>query len=84
MLELTDARLNEGTDPRVRATVISMGGQADALGQVAGGPVVGAVGALGGLRAALVGAGLILTPAFLLYAKAACRGGTKTEIGKDR
>jgi hypothetical protein len=42
--------------------------QADALGQVAGGPVVGFVG-LRSLRAALVFAGLILTPALILYSR---------------
>ena len=42
--------------------------QADALGQVAGGPVVGFVG-LRSLRAALVFAGLILTPALGLYSR---------------
>ena len=77
------AWLNEGADPRVRATVISMGGQADALGQVAGGPVVGAVGALGGLRAALFVAGLILSPAVLLYGRATHRDSTQPELGKD-
>ncbi len=78
------AWLNEGTDPRVRATVISMGSQADALGQVAGGPVVGAVGTFGGLRAALVVAGLILSPAFLLYGRAVRHGGTEPELEKNR
>ena len=76
--------LNEGADPRLRATVISMGGQADALGQVAGGPIIGAVGALGGLRAALVVAGLILTPTVLLYGRAARRGGKEPELGRNR
>ena len=78
------AWLNEGTDSKVRATVISMGSQADALGQVAGGPIVGTVGTFGGLRAALVVAGLILTPAVLLYGRAARSGGTEPELGKDR
>jgi hypothetical protein len=43
-----------------------MVGQADALGQIAGGPVVGVVG-LRSLRAALLFSGLILTPALGLY-----------------
>ena len=78
------AWLNEGTDPKVRATVISMGSQADALGQVAGGPVVGAVGTFGGLRAALVVAGLILSPALLLYGRAVRHGGTEPELERGR
>src|SRR5215211_2026376 len=48
------AWLNQGLEPGVRATVISMGSQATALGQVAGGPAIGAVGTLSGIRAALV------------------------------
>src|SRR5262249_59211894 len=42
------------TEPKVRATVISFTGQVDAFGQIAGGPVLGVVGALGSIRAALV------------------------------
>jgi DHA3 family tetracycline resistance protein-like MFS transporter len=60
--------LNQHLPARVRATVLSLVGQADALGQVAGGPVVGVVG-LRSLRAALVFSGLILTPALLLYSR---------------
>jgi DHA3 family tetracycline resistance protein-like MFS transporter len=60
--------LNQHLPSRVRATVLSMMGQADALGQVAGGPIVGLVG-LRSLRAALVFAGLILTPALVLYSR---------------
>ena len=62
--------LNQGLDPGVRATVISMGSQANALGQIAGGPVIGAVGTLAGIRAALALAGLILSPAVALYGRA--------------
>jgi hypothetical protein len=60
--------LNRHLPSRVRATVLSVLGQADALGQVAGGPVVGAVG-LRSLRSALVFSGVILTPALLLYGR---------------
>jgi DHA3 family tetracycline resistance protein-like MFS transporter len=60
--------LNQHLPSRVRATVLSMVGQADALGQVAGGPVVGLVG-LRSLRAALVFAALILTPSLFLYTR---------------
>jgi DHA3 family tetracycline resistance protein-like MFS transporter len=60
--------LNQHLPSQVRATVLSMVGQADALGQVAGGPVVGVV-ALRSLRAALVFSGLILTPALALYSR---------------
>ncbi len=65
--------LNQHLPSHVAATVLSMMGQADALGQVVGGPVVGLVG-LRSLRAALVFAGLILTPVLVLYSR-----GTKLE-----
>jgi DHA3 family tetracycline resistance protein-like MFS transporter len=55
---------------RVRATVISMTGQSDAIGQVAGGPVIGWIGTAVSIRAALVTSALLLSPALLLYARA--------------
>ena len=60
--------LNRNIPSRVRATVLSMVAQADALGQIGGGPIVGAVG-MRSLRAAMVLSGLLLTPALLLYGK---------------
>jgi len=61
--------LNQNLDSRSRATVISMSGQMDALGQIGGGPAVGAIGNAISLRAALVASGLILSPALWLYAR---------------
>ncbi|MBX2998065.1 MAG: MFS transporter [Caldilineaceae bacterium] len=66
-----------GSDANVRATVFSMYGQADAIGQVAGGPVVGAVGNWS-LRAALTMSALLLLPAVGLFARA-----TGREVGED-
>ena len=41
--------INQGLDPKTRATINSVGGQADAVGQAAGGPVLGAIaGGIGG------------------------------------
>ena len=48
--------------------------QADALGQIAGGPVVGWIGTVRSLRAALVTTGLVLSPALLLFARALGQG----------
>ena len=48
------------TDSSVRATVISIAGQADAVGEAAGGPLLGAVGNAFGIRAALVAGGAVL------------------------
>jgi DHA3 family tetracycline resistance protein-like MFS transporter len=67
---LYTAWLTRSAPAEVRATVVSMSGQMDALGQVVAGPVVGAVGLLRSLRAALVLAGVLLSPAVLLYARA--------------
>jgi hypothetical protein len=50
--------------------VISITGQADAIGQTAGGPALGAVGNVWGIRAALVSGALLLAPALALYARA--------------
>jgi len=57
---LYTAWVNQRLDPQVRATVISMSSQADALGQMVGGPILGAIATGASLRAALVVAGLAL------------------------
>ena len=62
-------------DSSVRATVNSMASQSGAIGEVAGGPAIGVVGTLASLRAALVVAGLLLTPAIALYGRALRGGG---------
>jgi DHA3 family tetracycline resistance protein-like MFS transporter len=61
--------LIQQTNPRTRATVLSISSQANALGETAGGPLVGAVGALFSLRAALMLAGVLLAPVMALYAR---------------
>jgi DHA3 family tetracycline resistance protein-like MFS transporter len=66
--------INEGLDPGVRATVISMSSQAGALGEASAGPVIGAIGNLSGVRPALTVA-LSLSPTLLLYGRAMTRGG---------
>jgi DHA3 family tetracycline resistance protein-like MFS transporter len=56
-------------EPRVRATVFSVTGQVDAIGQIAGGPAVGAMGN-SSIRAALVTSATILSPVLPLYSLA--------------
>ena len=68
------------TDSSVRATVLSITGQADAVGQAAGGPVLGAIGNVWGIRAALATGALVLTPALGLYARALRHGGHEPEL----
>lgn len=64
---LYTAWVNQGLESRVRATVLSMSGQVDAIGQIAGGPVVGLIGNLLSVRAALAASGMILSPVLALY-----------------
>jgi DHA3 family tetracycline resistance protein-like MFS transporter len=66
---LYTAWVNQRLDSRVRATVLSMGGQVDAIGQVAGGPVVGAIGNALSVSAAITVSGVLLTPVLALYAR---------------
>lgn len=68
------------TDSSVRATVISIAGQADAIGQAGGGPGLGAIGNAFGLRSALVAGGLVLAPAIALYGRAVAHHGRELEL----
>jgi MFS transporter, DHA3 family, tetracycline resistance protein len=61
--------LIQQTEPRTRATVLSISSQANALGETGGGPVVGLIGTAFSLRAALVAAGVLLAPVVALYAR---------------
>jgi DHA3 family tetracycline resistance protein-like MFS transporter len=63
---LTDAWVNQRLDSDVRATVLSMTGQVDAVGQIAGGPLIGLVANLFSVPAAMTVSGLLLTPALPL------------------
>ena len=60
--------LIQQTSPRVRATVLSIGSQANSFGETAGGLFVGAVGTRFSLRAAMVLSGALLAPVVALYA----------------
>ena len=71
---LYTAWLNLSIDePQVRATIFSVSGQADAVGQIAGGPVVGAIGNRS-IRTALLSSALLLSPVLPLYGVAARKG----------
>ena len=59
---LMEAWIIQHTESNVRATVLSIQGQADAFGQIAGGPVVGAVGLLSSVRLAISLSALLLLP----------------------
>jgi DHA3 family tetracycline resistance protein-like MFS transporter len=54
--------LTQNSDAKVRATIISMSSQLDAVGQIVGGPVVDVIGTLASLRAGIAGCGRIANP----------------------
>jgi DHA3 family tetracycline resistance protein-like MFS transporter len=62
--------INANAESNVRATVISMSSQVDALGQSLGAPALGVVASVVSIRAALAGAALTLLPALGLNARA--------------
>jgi MFS family permease len=62
--------LTQSIDPRVRATVLSMVSQSDAIGQTAGGPVLGWIGTAISIPAALMTSAVLLVPALPLVAAA--------------
>jgi DHA3 family tetracycline resistance protein-like MFS transporter len=68
------------TDSSVRATVISIAGQADAVGEAGGGPALGAVGNAFGIPAALVAGGAVLAPALALYGRAVRHHGREPQL----
>lgn len=63
--------VNHRLDPQVRATVLSISSQTDAVGQIAGGPLVGLIARGVSMRAGLISSSLLLTPilAFLFKQK---------------
>ena len=61
---------NTITDNSIRATIFSMRGQVDSIGQIIGGPIVGFFGVLFSIRAALIISAFLLSPVILIYKKA--------------
>lgn len=72
------AWINQGLDAKTRATINSVGGQADAIGQAAGGPGIGLIARSVSVPTALVVSGLLRLPALFLYARAIARGSVGT------
>jgi DHA3 family tetracycline resistance protein-like MFS transporter len=61
--------INPHIESDVRATVFSMASQVNAIGQIAGGPVVGVIGTRGSLRAAFIADAVFLAPVLLLLGR---------------
>jgi len=66
---LVDTWINKHIDSKVRATMLSMTSQLDALGQMVGGPIIGVLGNLRSIRAALTGSAIMLAPVVPLFGK---------------
>lgn len=64
------AWINSHLTTSTRATVLSMTSQSDALGQIAGGPVLGWVGSAYSIRAAITTSGILLAPAIIFIISA--------------
>jgi DHA3 family tetracycline resistance protein-like MFS transporter len=62
--------INQKLDSRVRATIHSMFGQVDAIGQTAGGPVIGLIANVFSVRLAVSISSLLLSPALLFIRRA--------------
>ena len=75
--------LNEQiTDSGVRATVLSISGQANAIGQAGGGPVLGAIGNIWGIGTALAAGAAAIAPALGLYGRAIAHEGREPELAE--
>jgi hypothetical protein len=72
------AWLNQNVPSEVRATVFSMESQANALGQIAGGPAFGALGNLS-TRAALAVSAMLILPGLALYRRSLRDGASTIE-----
>lgn len=64
---LHHAWMNQGIPSQVRATVLSMTGQVDALGQMIGGPIIGLVATRGSVPLGVLAAAVILIPVPFFY-----------------
>jgi DHA3 family tetracycline resistance protein-like MFS transporter len=76
------AWVNQGLEPKTRATINSMASQMDAVGQIVGGPAIGWL-ALASVPAALVTAGLLRTPSLALFGRAIRRGRGRPETPQE-
>ena len=77
---LFTAWINNHIDSKVRATVLSVSSQANAIGQIMGGPPVGYLGILNNLRIAISVSGILMLPAVLLASRIRAKGREKVEV----
>jgi DHA3 family tetracycline resistance protein-like MFS transporter len=79
-IPLQTAWVNQKLDSQVRATVHSMFGQVDAIGQMVGGPIVALIASVGSAIASLVMSGLLLTPALFFIGRANLHSQAEVEV----
>jgi DHA3 family tetracycline resistance protein-like MFS transporter len=77
---LQTAWVNQKLDSKIRATVHSMFGQVDAVGQMLGGPIVAVIAAVGSAVASLVTSGLLLTPALFFVSRANSKSANEGDV----
>jgi hypothetical protein len=80
---LYNAWINHDLDSRSRATVNSMSSQVDALGQVIGGPGLGAIATVWSVPTAMVAGALVRLPAAILFAAHRRRARTPTAAASE-
>jgi DHA3 family tetracycline resistance protein-like MFS transporter len=76
--------LNRQLESKSRATVLSMNGQADAIGQVVGGPPLGGLATLTSIPVALIGSAVLMAPAAGIYLRLAKSTDPRTESLRSR
>jgi DHA3 family tetracycline resistance protein-like MFS transporter len=81
-IPLSTAWINQSLTPTVRATVMSLNAQTDAVGQIAGGPLLGALAVSAGTPAAMLTVTAFLIPSALLYVRTIRLHG-RDVIGED-
>ncbi len=79
-----DAWINQNLKSKIRATGFSMCSQADAVGQIGGGPVLGLIATVVSLKTSMILAGLILIPSVFLYGYSAKKHKLVEQIIKNR
>jgi MFS transporter, DHA3 family, tetracycline resistance protein len=67
MAPISTAWINQSLTPHVRATVHSLNAQTDAVGQIAGGPLLGTLAVSAGTSAAMLTVAAFIAPSLLLY-----------------
>ena len=77
---LQTAWVNQKLDSKVRATIHSMFGQVDAIGQVVGGPIVAVIAAVSSAVTSLITSGLLLLPAMLFVSRANSQSANEADV----